>query len=119
MQNAQRDDLKNRAYRFSLALIQMISIANKGMSNEIICRQLLRSGTSIGANLVEARASTSRLEYKKFHEIALKSANETIYRLDLLRDSNNRAPSTIDTLRNEVDQLSRMIGSGVIKLKSK
>lgn len=47
----------------------------------------MRSGTSVGANLVEATSSSSKLEFKKFHEIALKSANETKYWLGLLRDS--------------------------------
>jgi four helix bundle protein len=53
----------------------------------IIIDQLIRSATSIGANLIEARAASSRLEFKRFYEISLKSANETKYWLCLLRDA--------------------------------
>jgi four helix bundle protein len=80
--------------------------------------QLLRSGTSVGANLVEARSSSSRLEYKKFYEIALKSANETRYWLELLKDSNLVERNSIQELLSEVTEIANMLGAGVIKLKS-
>jgi len=73
---------------------------------------------SIGANLIEAKASSSRLEYKKFFEISLKSANETIYWLSLLRDSQLSNSQTINPLIDEVAEIANMIGAGVIKLKS-
>ena len=74
---------------------------------------------SIGANLVEASASSSRLEFKKFHEIALKSANETKYWLGLLRDSGKAEKEKTNKLLTEVTELSNMIAAGVIKLKGK
>mgnify|MGYP003866386553 CR=1 FL=1 len=53
----------------------------------VISDQLLRAATSIGANIVEAKASSSKRDFIKFYEIALKSANETKYWLGLLRDA--------------------------------
>jgi four helix bundle protein len=74
-----KTDLKLRCYKFSLEIIALTDKLPNKRSAWIITDQLIRSATSIGANLIEARASSSRLEFKKFYEIALKSSNETKY----------------------------------------
>jgi len=82
-----KSDLKARCYKFSLDIINLIDDLPKKRSAWVIADQLVRSATSIGANLVELSASSSRLEFKKFYKISLKSAKETKYWLGLLRDS--------------------------------
>lgn len=114
-----KSDLKLRCYHFSLDLISFIDTLPNQRSCWIIADQLLRSGTSIGANLVEATASSSRLEFKKFHEIALKSANEARYWLALLQDSGKADKKKIALLLQEVTELSNMIAAGVLRLKGK
>jgi four helix bundle protein len=74
-----KSDLKTRCYKFSLNIIALTDGLPNKRSAWIITDQLIRSTTSIGANLIEARTSSSRLEFKKFYEIALKSSNETKY----------------------------------------
>ncbi len=93
-----KSDLKNRCYNFSLKLIAFIDTLPNKRSCWIIADQLLRSGMSIGANLVEAHSSSSKLEFKKYHEIALKSGNEAKYWLGLLRDSGMSNKEDINTL---------------------
>ena len=112
-------DLKRRCFDFSLDVISLTDDLPKKRSAWVIADQLIRASTSIGANLVEARASNSRLEFKKFYEIALKSANETIYWLELLRDAKLADSIIVENLLEEVDEISRMIGAGVIKLKQR
>jgi four helix bundle protein len=85
----------------------------------IIGDQLLRSATSIGANVVEAKASSSRKDFIKFYEISLKSANETKYWLGLLRDATNLEKIIINELLKEADELSRMLGASLLTLKNK
>jgi four helix bundle protein len=114
-----KSDLKARCYKFSLNLISLVDSLPKEKSSWIIGDQILRSGTSIGANLVEAKASSSRLEFKKFHEIALKSANETKYWLELLKDSKKIDIPVADKLIGENIELANMIASGVLRLKGK
>lgn len=115
-----KSDLKTRCYAFSLSILELFdSIDSKKRSVWVIEDQLIRSATSIGANLVEARASSSRLEFKKFYEIALKSANETIYWLNLLKDGKLSTGQKVDPLLDECIQISKMLGTGVIKLKTK
>ncbi|RJQ37382.1 four helix bundle protein [Candidatus Microgenomates bacterium] len=112
-------DLKVRCYKFSLRLISFIDTLPNQRSCWIISDQVLRSGTSVGANLVEGTSSSSRLEFKKFYEIALKSSNETKYWLGLLSDSGKGNRIETEKLLKEITEISNMIASGVIKLKAK
>ena len=114
-----KSDLKVRCYQFSLHLISFIDSLQNQRSIWIIADQLLRCGMSIGANLIEASAASSRLEFKKFHEIALKSANETKYWLGLLRDSKKADREKCNELLREVTEISNMLASGILKLKGK
>ncbi len=114
-----KSDLKLRCYKFSLDIISLTDKLPNKRSAWIIADQLIRSATSIGANLIEAKASSSRLEFKKFYEIALKSANETKYWLCLLRDVGLIKKEIIDELLKEAVELANMLASGVLKLKNK
>ncbi|MCL5783748.1 MAG: four helix bundle protein [Patescibacteria group bacterium] len=114
-----KSDLKERCYRFGLNVIALMDTLPNKRSAWIISDQLIRSATSIGANLIEARAASSRLEFKKFHEISLKSANETKYWLELLKDAKLADNKTVDVLLVEVTELANMLAAGVLKLKQK
>ena len=113
-----KHDLHARAYRFSLGVIKLTNDLPNKRSAWVITDQLIRSATSIGANLVESRASTSRLEFKRYNEISLKSANETKYWLALLGDLELISRDRIHPLQDECSQLSNMLASGIIKLKA-
>jgi len=82
-----KENIERRVYRFALDIIEFIEQLPKGQASYIISDQLLRSATSIGANVVEAQAAASRKDYTNFFAHALKSANETKFWLGLLRDS--------------------------------
>ena len=112
-------DVKVRCYQFSLKLIELLETLPNQRTCWIIADQLLRSGTSVGANLVEARASSSRLEYKKFCEIALKSANETKYWLGLLRDAKKAEIEKVNELLEEITEISNILAAGILTLKQR
>ena len=114
-----KSNLKERCYQFSLNVIALTDYLPNKRSVWIITDQLIRSATSIGANLVEARASSSRLEFKRFYEIALKSANETQCWFCLLRDAKLADSKAVDNLLQEIIEISNMLASGVMKLKNK
>lgn len=114
-----KSDLKERCYKFSIAIINLTDGLPNKRSAWVITDQLIRSATSIGANLVEAKASSSRLEFKKFYEIALKSANETKYWICLLRDVKLCKLEDANKLLNEAVEIANMLASGVMKLKNK
>jgi len=114
-----KSDLKERCFHFSLNIIALEDMLPQKRSARIIMDQLIRSATSIGANLVEARASSSRREFKKFYEISLKSANETIYWLQLLQETKLTDGNLTISLLKEVQEIANMFGAGVIRLKSR
>ncbi|MFP3983839.1 MAG: four helix bundle protein [Desulfurivibrionaceae bacterium] len=64
--NIKKDEFRNRAYNFSLEIIKFIDTLPKEKSCDIIGKQLLRSATSIGANVTEAKAASSK---KKLHQL--------------------------------------------------
>lgn len=114
-----KSDLKDRCFKFSLQVISLCDLLPNKRSAWVIADQLIRAATSIGANLVEARASSSRLEFKKFYEISLKSANETKYWLMLLKEAGLAKDETIEALITEVTQISNMLAASVMKLKDR
>jgi four helix bundle protein len=70
--------LKDRAYNYSIKIIKFLGILPKDTSPQVITRQLLRSATSIGANIIEAQASSSKKDFANFLNQSLKSANENL-----------------------------------------
>ena len=114
-----KSDLKTRCYQFSLRVIAFIETLPNKRAAWIIADQLLRAAMSIGANLIEGSAASSRLEFKKFHEIALKSANETKYWLCLLKDSGLGSKEKVEELLREATEIANMLAAGVLKLKGK
>jgi four helix bundle protein len=115
-----KTELKYRAYKFSLTIIRFISSLPQNKLCWTIGNQLLRSGTSIGANIIEAQSASSKRDFVKFYEISLKSANETKYWLCLLRDSNIiEEKGEIEKVLNEAVEISRILGASILTLKGK
>ncbi|MFZ5365847.1 MAG: four helix bundle protein [Patescibacteria group bacterium] len=112
--------LKRRIYRFIIELIKFTETLPK---NDPLCRiaidQLLRSGTSIGANYVEAIAGSSKRDFTNFLTHVLKSANESKFWLALLRDTGKGDKEKINSLLGELMEISNIIGSSVKTLKGK
>lgn len=113
-----KNDFRFRIKKFILDLISFLNSLQKNPSNDVIGRQLLRSGTSIGGNYIEAQAASSKKDFTNFFQIALKSAVESQFWLELINDTNNNPLMGIKLL-DEVKQLSNILGSSVLKLKGK
>lgn len=112
-------NLKLRAYKFSLNVIRFLNSLSRNQTNKIISGQLLRSATSIGANVIEAQAASSKREFRNFINHSLKSANETKYWLCLLRDSDLGSKVAISSLLDEAVELSKILGASLLKLKGR
>lgn len=88
-------------------------------SIRIIADQLIRSTTSIGANIVEAKSSSSKREFLNYFQISLKSANETKYWLALLDKLLPDKSTEINLYLSEVNEISKIIGSSILTMKGK
>ena len=115
-----KQDLKARAYRFSLAIFKFIDDETKDHKIYYsMIDQLIRCSTSIGANIIEASSASSRKEFIKYYEIALKSANETKYWLCLFRDAMNCDKESTNLVFKEAVELSKILASSLLTLKGK
>ena len=111
--------LKDRTYQYSIKVIEFLDNLSKDSSTQIISKQLLRSATSIGANIVEAQASSSKKDFTKYFNYSLKSANESVYWLNLLKDAKKINNSQMEYLLNETKELAKILGSSILTLKGK
>jgi len=112
-------DIKERSYHFALKIIKLVESLPNDRVCKIIADQLLRSATSIGANIIEAQAASSKRDFTNFLNYSLKSANETKFWLGLLRDSGKKDRGIINPLLDEAKQLSSILASSILKLKRK
>lgn len=81
--------------------------------------QLIRSSTSVGANIIEAKSSSSKRDYLRYFEIALKSANETKYWLILVKETKKQFIPKASSLLMEIEEISKVIGASILTLKGK
>jgi four helix bundle protein len=98
----------DKSYGFALAVILF---CNKFQEPRTLSRQLLRSGTSIGANVEEAQAAQTRADFHAKMCVAEKEARETHYWLRLVRDSNPGDGKQINSLLDDCLELRRLLAS--------
>lgn len=113
------NDIKYRCYQFSISIINYLRSKQWDSFSSIVVKQLMRAAMSVGANVVEAANSSSRIEFKRYYEIALKSGNETKYWLCILRDGFDIQDEEIRILLKEAEELCKIIAASVITLKTK
>ncbi len=109
--------LSHRCFYFSKDVLLFIRECKYEKIHFSLFDQLVRSATSIGANIVEGKAGSSRKDWRKYYNIALKSANETKYWLYLIRETITVSAEEINKLITEVNELSRIIASILLKTK--
>jgi len=114
-----KDEFRQRVYKFALDVIGFIEQLPKEQTTRIISEQLLRSATSIGANVVEAQGAASRKDYTNFFTYALKSANETKFWLGLLQDSGKAEREATDKLLKETTEIANILAASILTLKGK
>lgn len=112
-------NLKVRAYRFAQEALRLIDELPNQKAYWSLGDQLLRSATSIGANIIEAQAASSRRDFRNFYNHALKSANETKFWLALIRDSGKIRPETPNRLLAEAKELANILAACILTLKGK
>lgn len=113
-------DLKTRVYTYALDIIKFIDgLDRRDLTTQIISRQLLRSATSVGANIIEAQAGSTKKDFTNFFNYSLKSANESKFWLGLLRDSGKAPLDKTSQLLQETVELSKILGSSILTLKGK
>ncbi len=106
-----KPDILQRSFDFGVEVIKFVRKLPRETVSYVLGRQLVRSGTSIAANIEEAQASVSRVDFSNKMGIALKEARETnlwlrfIYKAELIHEE------FINSLLDESDQIKKILGS--------
>ncbi|MHC4752207.1 MAG: four helix bundle protein [Planctomycetota bacterium] len=115
---AKERDIHERAFSFACRIVKLYQcLAGQGSDAEVLGRQVLRSGTSIGANLEEATAGQSKANFVSKCNIALKEARETHYWLRLLIKSEIVPATKLSELADESNELVAILTTIVIKAR--
>ncbi len=112
-------DVKQRTYLYALDVLKFLETLPEGYITRTIGKQLLRSATSVCANIVEAQASSSKKDFVNFYTHALKSANESKFWFGLLKDSGKASHEAVSPLLNETHELSNILASSILTMKGK
>lgn len=113
------EELRNRTKKFALEVIRFGAPLMRFPVESILAKQLIRCSTSVGANLRSASLAQSTADMIAKLKIVEAEADEAVYWLELLKDSKPEIAQEIDRLRQEADELFRIVASSVIKLKQK
>ncbi len=105
--------LKMKSYAFALRAINLYKYLAQEKKEYVLSKQVLRSGTSIGANIVEANRGQSKLDFVNKLAIALKEADETEYWLNLLRDANFIGDTEATSMLTDCLELQKMLTSSI------
>jgi four helix bundle protein len=96
---------------FAIRIINLCKILQNDRHEYILSKQLMRSGTSIGANITEAEFAISKKDFHAKMYISLKETVETIYWLELLVKTNYITPKEHESINNDCIELKKMLSS--------
>lgn len=109
--------LQDKSYLFALRMIKAYKYLTSAQREFVLSKQMLRSGTSIGAMVREAEYAQSKADFVNKLSISLKEANETIYWISLLRDSDYIDKSGAASLLDDCYELIKLLTSIIVTSK--
>ena len=104
---------------FALRIIKLYKELKNNRNEYVLSKQLLRSGTSIGANLAEAVCGSSKKDFLNKVYIALKECSESLYWLELLHDSDYITDKEFNSLIKDCREIYKLLSSTTKTLKNK
>lgn len=113
------EDIVERSVSYSLRIINLYRELGKDSLGRILGKQLLRSGTSIGANIHEAQGAQSKADFIAKMSIAHKEARESAYWVRLFHEAKVVPAKRLDDLADETNQLIKILSSILITAKNK
>ena len=111
MSKQANNPLADKSYQLALQIVNVYKELTNSKKEFILSKQLLRSGTSIGANVTEANGAISNADFSAKISIAYKESLENKYWLSLLKDSDFLSKIEFDKLHSNTDELSKILFS--------
>ena len=110
--------IDKRAYAFALRIVKAYKFLCRDKGEYVLSKQLLRSGTAIGALMREAKFAQSRADFINKTSVALKEANETLYWIELLHDSGYFDDDAYSSIHGETHEITSILVSIVKTTKA-
>jgi four helix bundle protein len=111
--------VQEKSYAFALRVVKLYRWLCEGKKEYVLSKQILRSGTSIGANVEEAIGGMSEKDFSAKMTIAYKEARETHYWLRLMHDSGLIDQAAFESVTQDCDELLKLLGSITKTMKTK
>ena len=112
-----RSIIKDRSFAFAVRVIRLFQYLTETKKEYVLSKQLLRSGTAIGALVREAQNAESTKDFIHKLGIAQKECDETIYWLELMRETEYINDKEFESINNEANELLKMIRSAILTSK--
>jgi four helix bundle protein len=116
---AGRSDLRRRTKTFALRIIRLYAVLPKKTAAQVIGKQVLRSGTSVGAHYHEAQRSRSKAEFLSKLQVGLQELEETQYWRDLLVEAEIVTQDRLSNLQKEAKELTAILVAAVKTAKAR
>jgi four helix bundle protein len=114
-----RDEFKDRTKAFALAVVGLVQSLPRSGAGYLIGRQLLRSGTSVGANYRAACRARSRAEFIAKMGIVEEECDESLYWMELLEETGQVGPSRLTDLMNEGNEILSLVVASLKTARSR
>ena len=101
--------IHQKSYAFAVRIVRLSQYLSNEKREFVLSKQVLRSGTSIGANVEEASGGQSKRDFLAKMSIAYKEARETVYWLRLLKDTDYLTPVEFHSIHADADELCRIL----------
>jgi four helix bundle protein len=110
--------IKTKSYAFAIRIVKLYQFLCNDKKEYVLSKQLLRSGTSVGALIREAEHAESKMDFNHKMSVAQKEINETIFWLDLLKDTNYLMVDQYDSISKDAIEIIKIITSIIKTIKS-
>ena len=111
--------LKKKSFEFAIRIVNLYKLLTSERKEFVLSKQLLRSGTSIGANVREGLNAQSKADFVHKLSIAQKECDETLYWLELLKETSYINESEFSSINNDATELLKILRSIIITTKQK
>jgi len=111
--------VKTKSYQFAIRIVHLYKLLVEEKKEYTLSKQLLRSGTSIGANVREAEHAESKADFIHKLSVALKEANETEYWIDLLNETGYLNNSEYISIQFDIKEILKLLTSIIKTAKQK
>ncbi len=110
--------IQEKSFAFAIRIVNLYKFLTKEKHEFVLSKQLLRSGTSIGANVEEGIGTLSEADFQSKLNISYKEARETIYWIKLLHATDLQSKEQSENLLNDADEICRILARILITIKS-